>query len=105
VRISKSACLGCTTVIALTKCDLVDETTREVVELENRETRQGSFLEKAPVNALSAKDWRGGRSSSKPAIAEFVCRQVAARTGTEWFRMAIDRVVHRMKGHGVPPPS
>ena len=32
-------------IIALTKCDLVDETTREVVELEVRELVHGSFLE------------------------------------------------------------
>src|SRR5262249_57588607 len=31
-------------VIALTKCDLVDATTREVVELEVRELVQGTFL-------------------------------------------------------------
>src|SRR5487761_77126 len=32
-------------VIALTKCDLVDGTTREVVELEIRDLVQGTFLE------------------------------------------------------------
>src|SRR5262245_51167162 len=40
--------------IALTKCDLVDETTREVVELEIRELVRGSFLENAPLVRTSA---------------------------------------------------
>ena len=35
-------------VIALTKCDLVDETTREVVELEIRELVQGTLPRKRP---------------------------------------------------------
>ena len=41
-------------VIALTKCDLVDETTREVVELEIRDLVRGSFLESAPIIRTSA---------------------------------------------------
>src|SRR5438552_3025345 len=35
--------------VALTKCDLVDETTREVVALEVRELLRDSFLENAPI--------------------------------------------------------
>src|SRR5207248_1269649 len=46
-------------VIALTKCDLVDETTREVVELEVRELVKGSFLETAPIIATSATQGTG----------------------------------------------
>src|SRR6266498_2132514 len=38
-------------VVALTKADLVDDTTREVVELEIRELVRGTFLESAPVVA------------------------------------------------------
>src|SRR5258707_8475366 len=41
-------------VIALTKADLVDETTREVVELEIRDLVQGTFLANAPLIATSA---------------------------------------------------
>src|SRR6476469_8597155 len=41
-------------VIALTKSDLVDDTTREVVELEIRELVQESFLAEAPIVATSA---------------------------------------------------
>src|SRR5215468_5244172 len=40
--------------IALTKADLVDETTREVVEMEIRDLVQGSFLADAPIVPTSA---------------------------------------------------
>ena len=41
-------------VIAMTKADLVDETTRDVVELEIRELVQGTFLADAPIVPTSA---------------------------------------------------
>src|SRR5204863_3583881 len=41
-------------VIALTKADLVDDTTREVVDLEVRELVKDSFLENAPIIRTSA---------------------------------------------------
>src|SRR5207249_7725393 len=66
-------------VIALTKCDLVDETTREVVELEIRELVQDSFLENAPIVRTSAHTGQG-IAELKAAIAE-VCRRVDERTG------------------------
>src|SRR5262245_16434952 len=46
-------------VIALTKCDLVDETTLEVVELEIRDLVQGSFLAEAPILRTSAHTGQG----------------------------------------------
>src|SRR5438105_4790109 len=46
-------------VIALTKCDLVDETTLEVVELEIRDLVHGSFLEAAPLVRTSAQTGQG----------------------------------------------
>src|ERR1700731_1906247 len=46
-------------VVALTKTDLVDADTREVVELEIRELLQGTFLESAPVVATSAHTGAG----------------------------------------------
>src|SRR5213076_1011927 len=70
-------------VIALTKCDLVDETTREVVELEVRDLVQGSFLENAPLIRTSAHTGEG-IAELKAAIAD-ACQQVEARTGTELF--------------------
>src|SRR5262249_40159215 len=94
--------------VALTKCDLVDETTREVVELEIRELVKGSFLENAPITRTSAHTGEG-IPQLKAAIAE-ECGRVAhgewrmakgaptsfatrdsPRPTSEWFRMAIDR--------------
>src|SRR5216117_3856159 len=46
-------------VVALTKCDLVDETTLEVVELEIRELVHGSFLEEALIIRTSAQTGQG----------------------------------------------
>src|SRR6187399_2405466 len=46
-------------VIALTKVDLVDDTTREIAELDIRELVQGSFLENAPIIPTSAHTGRG----------------------------------------------
>ncbi len=83
--------------IAITKCDLVDETMREVVEMEVRELVQGTFLEHAPLLRTSAHSGLG-IPELKTAIAE-VCRHVEERTGVEWFRMSIDRSFI-VQGHG-----
>jgi selenocysteine-specific elongation factor len=84
-------------VIALTKCDLVDETTREVVELEVRELVQNTFLENAPLIATSAHSGQG-IAELKAAIAA-ACQQVEERRGQQWFRLAIDRSFI-VQGHG-----
>src|SRR5712664_519137 len=60
--------------IALTKSDLVDETTREVVELEIRELVKGSFLEAAPIVRTSAHTGEG-LDQLKATIAD-LCRHV-----------------------------
>src|SRR5262245_36434738 len=83
--------------IALTKCDLVDETTREVAELEIRELVQGSFLEKVPIIHTSAQSGVG-IAALKAAIAT-ICQQVEEKTSQEWFRLAIDRSFI-VQGHG-----
>jgi selenocysteine-specific elongation factor len=46
-------------VVALTKCDLVDNDLREVVSLEVRELLTGSFLEQAPLVPVSARNAEG----------------------------------------------
>ena len=84
-------------VIALTKCDLVDETTREVVELEVRELVQGTFLENAPLIATSSHKGHG-IAELKAAIAE-ACKQVEESSGQRCFRLAIDRSFI-LQGHG-----
>jgi selenocysteine-specific elongation factor len=84
-------------VIALTKCDLVDETTREVVELEIRELVAGSFLENVPLIRTSAHSGMG-IPELKAAISD-VCQKVEQKTGADWFRLAIDRSFI-VQGHG-----
>jgi selenocysteine-specific elongation factor len=84
-------------VVAVTMCDLVDETTCEVVELEVRDLLRGTFLEDAPIVRTSAQTGQGV-TELKEAIAA-ACRQVEERTGAEWFRMAIDRSFV-VQGHG-----
>src|ERR1700722_18240942 len=76
-------------VIALTKADLVDDTTREVVEMEIRELVEGTFLQDPAIVPTSAHTG-AGIPELKAAVAE-VCRRVAERGGKEWFRLAIDR--------------
>ena len=84
-------------VIAITKTDLVDETTLEVVALEVRELVSGSFLENAPLVFTSAQSGRG-IAELKAAIAE-ACRQVEFEAALPWFRMPIDRAFI-VQGHG-----
>jgi selenocysteine-specific elongation factor len=84
-------------VIALTKCDLVDETTLEVVELEVRELVQKSFLADAPIVRTSAQTGLG-IAELKTKLAE-AARQVEKRDETGWFRLAIDRSFV-VQGHG-----
>jgi selenocysteine-specific elongation factor len=97
--------------IALTMCDLVDETTLEVVELEVRDLVKGTFLENAPLLRTSAVTG-AGVPELKAAITD-VCRQVEevpphpqplspegrGEGRGEWFRMAIDRAFV-VQGHG-----
>ena len=84
-------------VIALTKADLVDATTRDVAEMEIRELVQGSFLADAPIVPTSAITGVG-LDELKASIAD-ACRRVEQRAGSEWFRLAIDRGFV-VQGHG-----
>lgn len=84
-------------VIALTKVDLVDATTREVVELEIRDLVKGSFLENAPIISTSAHTGRG-LPELKGALQQ-ICQQIAEKPADEWFRLAIDRTFV-VQGHG-----
>jgi selenocysteine-specific elongation factor len=84
-------------VIALTKCDLGDATTLEVVELDVRDLVQGTFLEDAPLVRTSASKGTG-LAELKAALAQ-ACAGVAERQGQEWFRLPIDRSFV-VQGHG-----
>src|SRR5947209_12038061 len=76
-------------VIALTKVDLVDQTTREVVELEIRDLVRGTFLENAPIVATQAPPG--------PAIPELksalfdACGKAGTRTARQGFRLPTTR--------------
>jgi selenocysteine-specific elongation factor len=84
-------------VIALTMCDLVDQDTRDVVELEVRDLVRGTFLADAPILATSATTGQG-IPELKSAIG-LACQKVAEHVGTAWFRLAIDRAF-TVQGHG-----
>ncbi len=84
-------------VIALTKVDLVDETTREVVALEVRDLVKGTFLEDAPIIATSTVTGQG-IDELKQAIRS-ACAQVQEVHAAEWFRLPIDRSFV-LQGHG-----
>src|SRR3954463_10741589 len=83
--------------IALTKADLVDDTTREVVGLEVRELVNDSFLADAPIVAPSAQTGLG-ITQLRAARAD-VCRRVTAKPAAEWSRLPIDRAFV-VQGHG-----
>jgi len=87
----------CYGVIAITKADLVDDTTREVVALEVRELVQGTFLENAPLVFTSARTGEGLDELKR--VLRQVSAQVEDRRGEEIFRMAIDRSF-AVAGHG-----
>jgi selenocysteine-specific elongation factor len=84
-------------VIALTKCDLVDETTCEIAELEIRELVESTFLAGAPIIRTSIRTG-AGLEALKAAVAD-ASRRVPERPSRGWFRLAIDRSFI-LQGHG-----
>ena len=84
-------------VVALTKSDLVDADMLGLVKLEVEEYLRGSFLERAPIVAVSAKT-RAGLPELKKALRE-VAEQVAGKDAGQHFRLPIDRSF-AMKGFG-----
>ena len=84
-------------VIALTKCDLVDAESLEVVELEIRELVASTFLETAPLVRTSIQTGQGLDDLKTALVAE--CAKVPPRSDIDWFRIAIDRSF-TVPGHG-----
>jgi selenocysteine-specific elongation factor len=83
--------------IALTKSDLVDEDTLELVRLETKELVAGSFLGDAPIVPVSSKTGQG-----LPALRDRLLeigRRVPARFADGPVRLPIDRVFS-IKGFG-----
>ena len=76
-------------VIVLTKSDLVDPDILEIVRLEVKEFVAGSFLEQAPILAVSARTG-DGLDELKQALAE-EAGSVPARPSGRVFRLPVDR--------------
>ena len=89
-----SVCRGIT---VLTKSDLVDPDTLEVVRLEIEDFLRGSFLEGAPIVPVSSLT-RAGIDDLKQAIAK-IAAESPARDSNAIPRLPIDRVFS-MKGFG-----
>jgi selenocysteine-specific elongation factor len=81
----------------LTKSDLVDKETLDVVRLELEEFLRGSFLEGAPIVAVSSKTG-AGIEDLKRELARMAA-EASARDAGALFRLPIDRVFS-MKGFG-----
>lgn len=84
-------------VIAMTKVDTVDETTKEVVELEIREFVKGTFLEIAPIMPTSAKSGQG--IDELKQTLKNICQNISQSIEQQSFRLAIDRSFV-VQGHG-----
>ena len=84
-------------VIALTKCDLVDEEMIELARLEVRELVAGSFLSEVPIVPVSAHTG-SGISALCSALGDLAAKVSKPSTGTA-VRLPIDRVFS-VKGFG-----
>ena len=88
-------------VIALTKCDLCEESWLELVEDEIRSTVADTFLHDAPIIRTSAKSGLGIDELKKALsdAADKVAATEIAKRESAPFRMAIDRAFS-IEGHG-----
>jgi selenocysteine-specific elongation factor len=84
-------------VVALTKSDLVDADTLELVRLEVEEFLRGSFLERSPLVAVSARTG-SGLAELKQALNQ-AASDVSVKDAQQYFRLPIDRAF-AMKGFG-----
>ena len=84
-------------VVALTKSDMVDSDTLELVRMEAEEFLRGSFLERAPLVPVSAKTG-AGLAELKKALSE-AAANASIKDSARYFRLPIDRAF-AMKGFG-----
>jgi selenocysteine-specific elongation factor len=84
-------------VVALTKSDMVDGETLELVRLEAEDFLRGSFLEHAPIVPVSAKTG-AGLAELKRALSE-AAANASGKDAARYFRLPIDRAF-AMKGFG-----
>src|SRR5256712_6983450 len=85
-------------VVVLTESDLVEREILDLVRLEVQDFVKGSFLEGAPIVAVSSKTGEG-LETLKAELGR-LARELAARSEESHFRLPIDRVFV-MKGFGV----
>jgi len=84
-------------IITITKSDLVDADTLGLVRLEIEEFVRGSFLESAPIVAVSARS--GAGLDELKNVLRSAAQAVTAKDATQNFRLPIDRSF-AMKGFG-----
>jgi selenocysteine-specific elongation factor len=84
-------------VVALTKADLVDRETLELVRMELDDFLRGSFLENAPVIPVSAKTREGLRELTQALVKQ--AREISGKDSQRSFRLPIDRAF-AVKGFG-----
>src|SRR5437879_2171903 len=84
-------------VVALTKSDMVDTETLELVRMEAEEFLRGSFLENVPLVPVSAKTGTG-LGDLKKALSD-AAASASAKDAARYFRLPIDRAF-AMKGFG-----
>jgi selenocysteine-specific elongation factor len=84
-------------VVALTKADLVERDLLDLARCEVEEFAKGSFLETAPVIAVSARTGAGIEELRSALAAAAV--SVREKDSSRWFRLPIDRAF-TMKGFG-----
>jgi selenocysteine-specific elongation factor len=83
--------------VAITKCDIADEDSQALVDLEVRELVEGSFLQDRPVLRVSARTGEG-----IPALREALmdlARETPERPSDGLLRLPVDRVFS-LKGFG-----
>ncbi len=84
-------------ITVITKSDQVDDETLSVVRLELEDFLRGSFLEKAPMVAVSSRTGAGLQELKKALVQ--VSLQVSAKDSRALLRLPVDRVFV-MKGFG-----
>ena len=77
--------------VVLTKCDLVDEETRELAEMDVQDAVAGTFLEHAPVLTTALGDVSEGLDEVRSALAEIADDPDRHRDESSAFRLPIDR--------------
>ncbi len=83
--------------VVITKSDLVDAETLELVRLEVEESVRGTFLENSPILSASART-KAGLDRLREELLRLAL-EIPARDLHAWFRLPIDRAF-AMKGFG-----